>query len=67
LSGKWRPRRLAETGEQALKPLRRGRCLGSEQFRQQMLELRDEKGNHPGEPHREAAALFFLARGTPCT
>jgi putative transposase len=50
-------RRLEEADEAALKPLRRGWCLGSEQFRQEMLELMDGKlgENHLGELHRESA------------
>ena len=32
-------RRLEEADEEALKPLRRGWCLGREEFRQQMLGL----------------------------
>jgi hypothetical protein len=43
--------------QQALKPLRRGWCLGSEQFRQEMLERMDGKlgESHSGELHRETA------------
>jgi putative transposase len=50
-------RRLEEADEEALKPLRRGWCLGSEPFRQKMLELMDGKlgENHSGELHRESA------------
>jgi REP element-mobilizing transposase RayT len=50
-------RRLEEADEEALKPLRRGWYLGSEQFRQKMLELMDGKlgENHSGELHRETA------------
>ena len=50
-------RRLEEADEEALKPLRRGWCLGSEPFRQKMLELMDGKlgENHSGELHRETA------------
>ena len=49
--------RLAETEEQALKPFRRGWCLGSEEFKQKMLELMEGKlgENHSGELHRETA------------
>ena len=36
-------RRLEEADEEELKPLRRGWCLGSEQFRQEMLERMDGK------------------------
>jgi len=44
-------------GQEELKPLRRGWCLGSEQFRQEMLERMDGKlgENHCGGLHRESA------------
>jgi hypothetical protein len=50
-------RRLEEADDEALTPLRRGWCLGSEPFRQKMLELMDGKlsENHSGELHRETA------------
>jgi hypothetical protein len=50
-------RRLEEADGEELKPLRRGWCLGSEQFRQEMLEWMDGKlgENHSGELHRETA------------
>ena len=50
-------RRLEEEDEKALKALRRGWCLGSEEFRQKMLELMQGKlgENHAGELHRETA------------
>jgi hypothetical protein len=50
-------RRLEEADEEELKPLRRGWCLRSEQFRQDMLERMDGKlgENHSGELHRETA------------
>jgi putative transposase len=50
-------RRLEEADEEELKPLRRGWCLGSEAFRQEMLERMDGKlgENHSGELHRETA------------
>ena len=50
-------RRLEEVDEEELKPLRRGWCLGSEQFRQEMLERMDGKlgESHSGELHRETA------------
>ena len=50
-------RRLEEVDEEALKPLRRGWCLGSEEFRQKMLGLMEEKlgDNHSGELRRETA------------
>ena len=43
--------------EEALKALRRGWCLGSQEFRQRMLELMEGKlgDNHCGELHRETA------------
>ena len=49
-------RRIGRATEE-LKPLRRGRCLGSEQFRQEMLERMDGKlgENHSGQLHRESA------------
>ena len=50
-------RRLAEQDEQELKPLRRGWCLGSEEFRQKLLELMEGKlgENHSGELRQETA------------
>ena len=50
-------RRLEEADEEELQPLRRGWCLGSEQFRQEMLERMDGKlgESHSGELHRETA------------
>jgi len=50
-------RRLEEEDTQGLKPLRRGWCLGSEEFREKMLELMDGKlgENHSGGLHRESA------------
>jgi len=50
-------RRAEETDEAALKPFRRGWCLGSEEFRQKMLGLMEGKlgENHSGELHRETA------------
>ena len=50
-------RRLEEADEEALKPLRRGWCLGGEEFRQKMLELMDGKlgEDHSGQLHRETA------------
>ena len=50
-------RRLQALAEEALKPLRRGWYLGSEQFKEQMLELMEGKlgGSHSGELHRETA------------
>jgi REP element-mobilizing transposase RayT len=52
-------RRLEEVDEKALKPLRRGWCMGSAQFRQQMVELL-ELGlgeHHSGEMRRESAVV----------
>ena len=50
-------RRLAETHEEEFKRLRRGWCLGGEEFRQAMLELMDGKlgENHSGQLQRETA------------
>jgi putative transposase len=50
-------RRLEETDEEQFKPLRRGWCLGSEQFRQKMLEIMEGKlgESHSGELRRETA------------
>ena len=50
-------RRLEAVDEQALKPFRRGWCLGSEEFKQEMLELMEGKlgESHSGELHRETA------------
>jgi len=50
-------RRLEKTDEEALKPLRRGWCLGSQEFRQKMLGLMDGKlgDNRSGELRRETA------------
>jgi hypothetical protein len=50
-------RRLEAIDEEALKPLRRGWYLGSEQFKEQMLELMVGKlgESHSGELHRETA------------
>jgi hypothetical protein len=50
-------RRLEAIGEEALEPLRRGWYLGSEQFKEQMLELMEGKLGESlsGELHRETA------------
>ena len=50
-------RRLEEAHEEEFKPLRRGWCLGGEEFRQAMLELMDGKlgENHSGQLQRETA------------
>jgi hypothetical protein len=50
-------RRREEADEEELKPLRRGWCLGSEHFRQEILERMEGKlgQNHSGELHRETA------------
>jgi hypothetical protein len=50
-------RRLETIDEEALKPLRRGWYLGSEQFKEQMLELMEGKvgESQSGELHRETA------------
>jgi hypothetical protein len=49
--------KTAWQAQEELKPLRRGWCLGSEQFRQEMLERMDGKlgESHSGELHRETA------------
>src|ERR1017187_7994339 len=49
--------RWFQSDEEALQPLRRGWCLGSEPFRQKMLEWMDGQlgENHSGELHRETA------------
>ena len=49
--------RLEAIDEEALEPLRRGWYLGSEQFKEQMLELMEGKlgESHSGELHRETA------------
>jgi hypothetical protein len=61
-------RRLEAVAEEALKPLRRGWYLGSEQFKEQMLELMEGKlgESHSGELHRKTAeqrANRFIAPG----
>src|ERR1039458_6601445 len=50
-------RRLEEVDEEELKPLRQGWCLGSEAFRQELLERMDRKLGecHSGKLHRETA------------
>jgi hypothetical protein len=50
-------RRLEAIDEEALKPLRRGWCLGREQFKEQMLELMEGKlgESDSGVPHWETA------------
>jgi REP-associated tyrosine transposase len=50
-------RRLEEDPEAAEKPFRRGWCLGSEEFRQKMLDLMDGQlgENHSGQLHFETA------------
>jgi REP element-mobilizing transposase RayT len=50
-------RRLEETDEESLKIFRRGWCLGSEEFREQMLEKMEGKlgDNHAGLLHQESA------------
>jgi hypothetical protein len=50
-------RRLEEQDEAALRPFRRGWCLGSEEFKQKLIELMAGKlgENHSGELHRETA------------
>ena len=50
-------RRLEEADEESFKVLRRGWCLGSEEFRKQMLEKMEGKlgDNHAGELHLETS------------
>ena len=50
-------RRLEEADEEALQVLRRGWCLGSEEFRQKLMGLMEGKlgDNHSGELRRETA------------
>jgi REP element-mobilizing transposase RayT len=50
-------RRREEDDEATLKVFRRGWCLGSDEFKQKMLELMDGKlgENHSGQLHRENA------------
>ncbi len=50
-------RRMEEEPETAVKVFRRGWCLGSKEFKQQMLELMDGKlgENHSGRLHFETA------------
>jgi putative transposase len=47
---------LEEVDEAALKPFRRGWCLGSQEFKEQMIELMEGKlgDSHAGELHRES-------------
>ena len=49
--------RLEEADPSALKEFRRGWCLGSKEFRQQLLQLMEDKlgENHSGELRRESA------------
>ena len=51
-------RRREKSDPEALEPLRRGWCLGSEQFRDEMLAQMDGKlgEHHAGELRRETAA-----------
>ena len=50
-------RRVAEEDEEALAPIRRGWCLGSEEFKRQMLERMDGQlgEHHAGDLRRENA------------
>ena len=50
-------RRLDEQDEAALRPFQRGWCLGSEEFKQKLIELMAGKlgENQSGEPHCETA------------
>jgi hypothetical protein len=49
--------RLEEAGEESLEALRRGWCLGSEEFRERMLKIMDGGlgGSHSGELRQEWA------------
>jgi REP element-mobilizing transposase RayT len=50
-------RRLEESDEESLKGLRRGWCLGSEEFKREMLQRMDGRlgENHSGEQRQESA------------
>ena len=52
-------RRLEEEDDESLKPVRRGWCLGSREFREQMLEKAGQeiRPSHSGELRQESAAL----------
>ena len=56
--GRMEARRMQEEDEEQLKPLRRGWCLGSPEFRERMLEqLEQRAGENPNaEVRRESAA-----------
>ena len=69
-------RRREEEDEQGLKPLRRGWCLGIEEFRQNMLELMERKLGvgrtnlrsdvlPSASPPRSAAILIMEEMGAP--
>ena len=49
-------RRLQEEDEEQLKPIRRGWCLGSPEFRERMLEQLEQRENPSAEVRRESAA-----------
>jgi hypothetical protein len=50
-------RRAEETDDEALRPLRRGWCLGSASFKEQMLELMEgRKGDHHSGALRQESA-----------
>jgi len=56
-------RRAEETDEQALQPLRRGWCLGSEAFKQQMLEqMEGRMGEHHSGALRQQSAQVKAER-----
>ena len=50
--------RAGQSDEEAFEPIRRGWCLGSEEFKRQMLERMDGQlgEHHAGDLHRENAA-----------
>jgi hypothetical protein len=52
-------RRMQETDEETIKPLRRGWCLGGDEFRKKMLDLLegDHGENHSGEIRQETAEV----------
>ena len=56
-------RRLEDADEEEIKALRRGWCLGSEPFRQKMLEL--VEGQARGKPLRGTAPGNRRAKGQP--
>ena len=59
LESRMEARRLAESDEEEWKPLRRGWCLGSEEFKKEMLERAEGRlgEHHSGELKRESAEV----------